>query len=233
VRLLALESSGRLGGAAIYENGRVLVERVLGPEKARAYEAALVPLVETMLAEANLAPRDLDAVAVSVGPGSYTGLRVGCAAAKSLAWALRAPLAAVPTLLALAEDARDAAPPDATLAPVTDACQGRVYARVFAPDGTDSGDLLVTPEGLAGRVTGRALLFGSGVARYREALASAANGRFTLADGPASPRPGTIARLGAGLIERNETVNAHDLAPVYLRRSEAEEKLERQERPHG
>jgi hypothetical protein len=71
------------------------------------------------------------------------------------------------------------------------------------------------------------------VRRYRGIFEAAGNGRLALAEEPASPRPGTIARLGAAMIERAETTEAHDLAPAYLRRSEAEERLDRQERQRG
>ena len=103
--MLAIETSALAGGAALgeLEPGGDLVERLFG--EGRRHCVGLFPAICDLLAEAGASPRDISGVAVSVGPGSYTGLRIGVAAAKSLAWSLGVPLACVSSLEALGAEA--------------------------------------------------------------------------------------------------------------------------------
>src|SRR6266496_3173877 len=100
MKLLAVESATLSGGAAILDGDRLLGEITLNI--AITHSERLLSSVDRLLADCGLAPADLEGLAVSVGPGSFTGLRVGIATVKALAMALDLPVAAVPTLDALA-----------------------------------------------------------------------------------------------------------------------------------
>jgi tRNA threonylcarbamoyladenosine biosynthesis protein TsaB len=95
-RLLALETSGRAGSVAVLDGTKLLAERTLDP--ARGSAATLAPAIRGLLADVQWRPADVQVVAVAVGPGSFTGLRIGVMTAKTLAYALGADIVAVDTL---------------------------------------------------------------------------------------------------------------------------------------
>src|SRR2546430_466064 len=128
-RLLILETSGRRALVGVAAGGRVLGVRVL--EEGRRNARDLAPAVAALLREQGWAARGLDAVLVSRGPGSYTGLRVGVMSAKTLAYATGCALVGVDTFAAIAVRA----PAEATqLWVIADALQGQIYLQRFARD---------------------------------------------------------------------------------------------------
>ncbi len=246
--LLAIETSGASGSVALLMSDGALLERDVG-RAARARPTSdgdasgrpaargkrptghgreLLPAIDSLVSDAGASRSDIGGIAVSVGPGSYTGLRIGVTAAKTLAWALGCDLVGVPTLEALAREAVVNGPPEGTrrLVPVVDARQGEVYAAIFDLRGADvtraSGDAGLAPEELAARLREGDHVFGTGVARSGQGLRLPAG--TTSADGPACPRAGTVARIGAELVARGELMDVPCATPVYLRASEAERK---------
>jgi tRNA threonylcarbamoyladenosine biosynthesis protein TsaB len=211
-----------------------LLERDVGRpaalgERPSGHGRELLPAIDALVAEAGIAKADIGTVAVSIGPGSYTGLRIGITAAKTVAWALGCDLVGVSTLEALAREAVQSAPEGTRrLVPVVDARQREVYAAVFDLEGgtvtraSGSDDQALPPAEFAKRLRDGDHVFGTGVGRWLEALALPEGA--TTADGPASPRAGTVARLGAESLARGERIDIHDAAPVYLRALEAERK---------
>ena len=235
--LVAIETSGASGGVALLLPGGRLVERAIGGPvapgaKPSGHGRELLPAIDAIVAEAGIAKSDIGAVAVSVGPGSYTGLRIGVTAAKTLAWALGCGLAGVPTLEALARDAAAAGLPEGArrVVPVVDARQREVYCAAFevasGPEGPGltraAEDAAMSPEELASRLRPGDHVLGTGVARLKADNASPAG--VTSADGPTCPRAGTVALMGAELLAAGERMDVHGAAPVYLRASEAERK---------
>lgn len=131
-RLLILETSGRVGHVAVAHGACLLASGRL--DDARRNARDLAPAVATLLAGAGWRPRDLDAVLVSRGPGSYTGLRVGIMSAKVLAYATGSALVGVDTFAALAHQA----PANVdTLDVLADAQQGRVYVQRYRRQGEE------------------------------------------------------------------------------------------------
>lgn len=128
--ILAVDTAGaRCSAAVVDPGGRVLARR--DPEIGRGHAERLMDVIAEVLAEAGLAYADLGRIAVSVGPGSFTGLRVGVAAARGLALALDVPAVGVSTLDALAEPHRAIGPVLAAI----DARRGEVYAALYGPGG--------------------------------------------------------------------------------------------------
>src|SRR6266852_4826719 len=101
MKVLALESATLSGGAALVDGERLLGEVTL--DVAVTHSERLMAAVDRLVSECGLSPHELDGLAVSIGPGSFTGLRVGIATVKGLGLALDLPIAAVPTLRALAD----------------------------------------------------------------------------------------------------------------------------------
>src|SRR5260370_4055275 len=109
MKLLAVESATLSGGVALLDGDRLLGEITLNI--AITHSERLMSAVDRLLADCGLAPADLEGLAVSVGPGSFTGLRVGLATVKALALSLALPVAAVPALAALASPLPSSAAP--------------------------------------------------------------------------------------------------------------------------
>ena len=203
----------------VVRDGVVLAEAVQ-PES-RSHAQSLPSMVARVLADAGLDIQALDGLAVSIGPGSFTGLRIALGYAKGVAFAGRVPLLAVPTLEALAW-AADAAPGERVCAAL-DARKGEVYAAVF--ESTVGGprrltpDVALRPTELAARLEPPCVLVGDAGTVYRDVLGGRAAIRpFTTHH----PRGGIVARLGWQRLVAGETANPGDLEPVYVRPPEAE-----------
>ena len=216
--LLALETATDAAGVALLRADEVLAARRL-PEDRPASEA-LLPAILALLDEQRLEPASLDAFAVSVGPGSFTGLRVGVATAKGLAFGARGRIAAVPTLAALA-----ATQGRGCVAAGLDARRGEVYAagyRVAALPLAPPlwGPCVLEPAALAARLETGWLVVGDGV----PAVAPAVRARFGTAVEllGALPDAAAVGRLGAQLLAAGRGVAPAELAPLYVRRAEAE-----------
>src|SRR3990172_1266934 len=173
MRVLALETATLAGGVALLDGARVVGQYLLDVRV--THSERLMVAVDRLLADAGWRPEDLEGLAVSVGPGSFTGLRIGLSTVKGLALALAIPVAAVPTL-----DAMAAMLPWATLpvCPVLDARKGEVYAALYRWDGAamrrDGDYLAIAPDALAARLGEPTGLLGDRAALGRSPHARAA-----------------------------------------------------------
>jgi tRNA threonylcarbamoyladenosine biosynthesis protein TsaB len=192
----------------------------LPPELATA--EALLPAIDALLAEAGCALDELDAFAVSIGPGSFTGLRIGAATVKGLAFATQQPVAAVPTLAAVAKGAPAGEGPVVAL---LDARRGEIYAAGYAAPGDLSPDLLpeglYTAEELARRLPPACRLVGEPLALDSPELARLAPDPLRMV---VSAAAADVGRLALGLLSRGEGRKAAEIVPRYVRRAEAEVK---------
>ncbi len=200
-------------------DGAVLAEGV--HRESRSHTASLPLLVERVLGEAGLALEDVEGIAVSIGPGSFTGLRVGLALAKGLAFAGGLPLVGVPTLEALAWVAD--AEPGTSLCAALDARKREVYAALFTATAEGprrlTPDLALAPAALAARLPRPCTLVGDAGEVYGDVLGAHAH---LLPFATHHPRGGVIARLGAARLAAGEAANAGTLEPVYVRPPDAE-----------
>jgi tRNA threonylcarbamoyladenosine biosynthesis protein TsaB len=220
--VLGVESSGPRGGVALLEEGRTLGEALF--EAGMVHGREIAPAADRLLRAAGKGPADLGLVAVDIGPGSYTGLRVGLAAAKGLAYALGRPLIGVPSLDVLAEAAAGLG---ATIVPALDAKWDQVYGAIYEirngrPErATDM--LAERPEVFAARVPSGALVVGDALERHSE-LFTARGARLAPRD-LWYPKPSLVASLGWARHREGLRHDAATLVPLYLRRTEAEEKF--------
>ena len=226
MKILALETSAKSVSTAVVENGAPLAYAYQCP--GLTHSRTLMPMVDAMLKNAELTLGDMDAVAVAAGPGSFTGLRIGIAAVKGLAWAADKPCFGVSTLEAMAQNL---AHMDGLLVCAMDARRNQVYNALFRARGGALERL--TPD--------RAI----GIEELAKELAdiSAETGKIVVGDGaqlcytgllergvsctlaPAALRMQNavgVALCAEEMVRRGETTSARDLVPVYLRLSQAE-----------
>ncbi len=217
---LIIETSYKRGFVALAMQGRVVGERVL--EEARRHCRELAPAVKDMLAENRLTPRDVEAVIVSRGPGSYTGLRVGIMSAKTFAFATGCALLAIDTFAAIARQA----PAEATQVDViADAQQNRLYRQHFERHeeswiAKTELAILRFDDWLA-ELTPLTWLSGPGLEIFDPRIPQTLP-RVSEAYRLASA--GSLLHLGFGKWRRGERDDPFAVEPLYLRPSAAEEK---------
>jgi tRNA threonylcarbamoyladenosine biosynthesis protein TsaB len=224
MRVLGIDTATRIGSVGFAVEDRVVVERsgaLVGPAPLHGgHGGALAPLVRQTLADAGCRVADLDAIAVSIGPGSFTGLRVALGFAKGLAFAAQVPVVPVPTLDALASVAD--ADAGELVCPILDARKGEVYTALYRARAAGAptqlaGPMVSRPQELASRVTERCRFLGDAVELYGDALVRALGARaLVLPFTHYRPRGGTIALLGAvrGGV-RGDALG--ELEPMYVR----------------
>lgn len=218
MRILALDTATTACSVALWSDGAVRARRFAAMERGQA--EALVPMLEEVRAEAGFDYAELDLLAVTVGPGAFTGLRIGLATARGLALAAALPCVGVTTLEAVAEGVGDDEWADANLLVVLDAKRADVYAQVFSsrlePLGVASA---VVPSGLGALVPpGRLVVAGDASGRAVEALVAAG------ADARCSAAPGVPDAVHvAAIAARRDRPGAADAppAPLYLRPPDA------------
>jgi tRNA threonylcarbamoyladenosine biosynthesis protein TsaB len=226
--VLAVETATQTGSVAIVSGEKLVVEVTLAV--GLTHGERLLGAIDRALVDAGVRVTDLGGLSVSSGPGSFTGLRIGLATVKGIAQAHPLPLAAVPTLEALAWNLAAAARP---VAAILDAKKGELYGALFAWDEEQLGWRRLIEEGafapedfaerLAAAESGPVLLLGEGALAYRDVLEARLGKRAQPAPGPAGqPRAAWVGWLGARRIARGEVEDPVTLVPRYLRPSEAE-----------
>jgi tRNA threonylcarbamoyl adenosine modification protein YeaZ len=208
--LLTFDTATPLVTVALHDGDDVVQELV--SELPMRHGEQLAPLVDTALRQQGLVRQDLTAIGVGVGPGPFTGLRVGLVTARTLAFALEIPVYGVCTLDVLAVEAVDTGAVAGPFAVATDARRKEVYLATYDEDGVRldgpvvgrAADLVGDPAlGLGGRP-----VVGEGAVLYPDA--------FPLAAGPSRPSAGWLARAIA-----EERAELRDPEPLYLRRPDA------------
>jgi tRNA threonylcarbamoyladenosine biosynthesis protein TsaB len=221
--ILALETATPRASAALVVAGEVAAETVL-PAGRQASETIL-PAVSALLAGCGARQTDVSAVAVSAGPGSFTGLRVGMAAAKGFCYGWGVPLVPVPTLAALAFRFPTE---ERIVCPVLDARKKEVYAALFRWErmGLErlTADLVIAPADLLDRLPdGRILFCGDGLRCCRETFSRRLGSRAEMVEGPGGlPSAGAVGILGERAFLGGAAVDPRGAVPSYVRRSEAE-----------
>lgn len=187
----------------------------------------LLGAIEFVLREARCSIDDVDGWALSLGPGSFTGLRIGVSTVKGLAFATGKPVAGVATLDVLASQV---SPTSYLICPILDARKKEVYSAFYRyKDGSflerQTDDQALRPEDLARKITEQTIFIGDGVRTYKDFLLRSLP---SLAIFPAAPlhfpHGSTVATLGFELLKKGEHLNVSAFSPIYIRPSEAEVK---------
>lgn len=223
--ILAIETATPHGSVALVSGNSILAEAALPP--GRQASETILSAVDDLFRKARSKPGDVRRVAVSSGPGSFTGLRVGMAAAKGFCFGWRIPMVPVPTLHALASRFRHAG---TAICPVLDARKKEVYAAVFRwEDGTcrrHSPDVAIAPGEIPGILPGGTVFFcGDGAARFAPLLKGCLGDRAVFSPaGEGVPSAGAVGILAAGLVVAGAVSDLRHAVPAYARSPEAEAK---------
>lgn len=218
---LAMDTSSRSMSVALLRDEELLAEFYL--DAGRRHEESLVPAVEHVLDRAGRAMDNVDLFACSVGPGSFTGLRVGLATAKGFAGALRKPLVGVSSLEALALNVMYS---ERAVCPMLDARRGEVYAAVYdglGPDGLPREivrEQVSEPASFLEQIEGHLLFVGDGSEVYKEVIRDILGERAHFAGSAADRiRASVIGRIGLKKRDADDTGDIYALTPRYLRPS--------------
>lgn len=232
MKILGIESAGLTASCAISEDDKLLCEYLLNHKK--THSEKLMPLIIKALEDREIKLDDIDVIAISKGPGSYTGLRIGAAIAKGLAQAVSLsrpnediPIAAVPTMQALAANIFDNS---RYIVPILDAKAGRIYSGIYKWENSklttikeqfpaDIEELI----DIIKKLDAEAVLNGDGSVNYREILEKELNNKIIFAPEKYNILCASSVNLIAHqLIKENNLMSYNDFSPEYLRLSQAE-----------
>lgn len=242
--ILAMDTSTMVGGVALIRDGAAVGEHILNVRA--AHSERLMSSVAALTAAAGVGPADLGAIACGIGPGSFTGVRIGVSACKAMAYAFSIPMIAVPTLDALAYGRGRGT---CAVWCLIDARHGRCYSACYEPPeprapqvgalrrvsdyAIRSVDEVVAlaRESVSASMTAPALFVGDGALAYADPLSAALPGAAAIPPAPlAILRPLQVGLLGMDLLKAGRGTDPETAVPMYLRPSEAEAKLAQGER---
>lgn len=237
MRILGIESSSLVASAAIYEDGITMAEYTV--DFKMTHSQTLLPMIDEMVKFVGIDLNTIDAIAVSGGPGSFTGLRIGSATAKGLGLALNKPLIHVPTLDATAYNLFGAS---GLICPIMDARRNQVYTGVYCYTDhrldtvweQDTMSIEALAEGL-NCLDHEVIFLGDGVAVYREKLEALLTIPFSFAPAHVNrQRAAAVGALAEVYYKEGKIQTAEEHEPEYLRKSQAErERAERESVKHA
>jgi len=224
MKILGLDASTKTAGVAIVENGIILGEIITNDKKTHSQK--LMVIVDQILKNLNLKLEELDGIAVSVGPGSFTGIKIGMATAMGLSLSKNIPMVGISSLEALAYNVGEF---KSIICPIIDAKRNEVYTAVFKFDGTEmirlEPDTAINIEQLIGKLkmfSKDVLLVGQDAEKFYEEIGSKLKNNVYLSK--SIPRASSVAMLSINREFRSE------IKPNYIRKSEAETTYEKK---HG
>ena len=224
MNILGIETSTRAASVAVVSDGKILSEVI--QESHSPHSETLQVQIEEVIKNSGVADK-IDAVAVSIGPGSFTGLRIGLAAAKVLAYAWKIKIVGVPTLQAMAFNF----PTDfVTVLPLIDAQKNRAYVQQFKnclPQNKIEVQAIDEVVKSAEKIDGEVFLCGDVLHKIKIELP--ANVKIAPVN-LKMPRAANVALCGKFLLEQGREDNLMNLEPLYVRRSEAEVLWERRQK---
>lgn len=220
MNLLAIDTATEACSAALYCMGEIRERFELAP---RRHAQELLPMIDSLLTEAGISKRAIDAIAVGRGPGAFTGVRLAISTAQGLALALDRPVLPISSLAALAQPALDAVPEHTPIIAAIDARMGEVYAGVYRGDshglvrllGDEAvGPVATVPWALAPQSP--YAIVGTGWAAFREQIEKRL-GSPVYADATRYPRASAVLKLAIPRYRQGLALDPECLVPSYLR----------------
>jgi tRNA threonylcarbamoyladenosine biosynthesis protein TsaB len=225
MKILAIETATPWQSVAILDGETVLAR--CDQAAVESHARLLLPTIDRLFAETGLSPARLDGLVVSIGPGSFTGLRVGLSTVLGFRTITQVPLAAVPTLEGMAWNLRGTTTP---LCPVLNSRRGELYWGFFQWTSYDRLERLVpeqvgTPDMLGKQLSGPVVVYGEGWEKEEAAIRAAMGNAATEITDPMRPSAVSVGLAGLVRLARGEGVGL-GVSPLYIQRPEAELKYE-------
>jgi tRNA threonylcarbamoyl adenosine modification protein YeaZ len=222
MKVLGIETSTGSGSVAVLEGDKVLGEFFLnlGP----THSEKLLPMLDWLLKEVGVEKNEIEGIAVSKGPGSFTALRVGISTAKGLAFSLGIPVVGVSSLEVLA---RNLLYTPLYIYSLIDAKKKEVYAALFRYSDTNlnriTDDILISPDDICEMISERTIFIGNGALLYRDFLINSLGELALFCPSDVNfPKASSCALIGSYMFKNGNKDDLSALAPQYLRKSEAE-----------
>ena len=223
MKILAIETATVAGSVAVVDDNKGLIGEIKVDVKI-AHSERLMSSVEWLLRASGISIEEIDALAVSIGPGSFTGLRIGLSTAKGLSYATNKPIVPVPTI-----DAFAASLPFCShlICPMLDARKNEVYAGLYKWEGTLLRKILpataINPGKLLEQIRGPVVLMGDATVTYKQLIADILKTNAIFAPpSKMSPSASTGAETAIEKINQGTITDPISLTPFYIRKSEAE-----------
>ena len=234
MKVLAVDSSGLVASVAVVEEDNLLVEYTMNYKK--THSQTLLHMIDEIIQQTDFDKNSIDAIAVAAGPGSFTGLRIGCATAKGLGLALEKPIIPVPTVDGLAYNMAGVSK---LVCPLMDARRNQVYTGLYSFEDNVmevvDPQMAVAIEEIIDKINaaGRPVVFlGDGVDVQKDYIAEHIKVPYSFAPAHMSrQRAGALGALAFRYYEQGKVEHARDHKPDYLRLSQAErERMEREQK---
>lgn len=227
-RILGIESSSLVASVALVSDDLLTAEYTVNFKK--THSQTLLPMLDEVARMVGLDLKDVDAIAVAAGPGSFTGLRIGSATAKGLGLALNKPLVSVPTMDAMAYNLFGA---HGIICPIMDARRNQVYTGIYRTvqglqviEQSSASDVEELADRL-NRMNEPVVLLGDGVPVYKQLLEQRLKVPYQYAPAHLNrQRAASVAALGRIYFEQGRTEHAAEHRPEYLRKPQAERERE-------
>lgn len=228
MKILAIDSSGLVASVAVVTEKELVGEYTINYKK--THSQTLLPMLDEVVKMLEMELKDIDAIAVSKGPGSFTGLRIGSSTAKGLGLALNKPIIEVPTVDGLAYNL---GPTDYIICPLMDAKRDQVYTGLYA---YEAGEFTTIDEQMAVSIQDiielinekakKVIFLGDGVPVYEKIIKELTKVPYRISPVHlARQRAGAIGALACKYFGQGRMVSARDHKPEYLRLSQAEREL--------
>lgn len=226
MKILAIDTSTKFLCLGIYDEGKIYEYNL---EVGIKLSGLLFPTIRRVLAAASLDIRKIDYFACGLGPGSFTGMRVGISAVKGVSWALNKPVIGISTLDILAQNAKDS---DKKIVPIIDAKRGLIYSCVYRKEKgrlkRSTPYMLLSGKALLRKIKSNALFFGDAVNLYKEDILLRCKGAEILDKDYWYPQARNIIKLALKGIREKRAARPQNLKPIYLYAKECQIKGKRQ-----
>ncbi len=219
MKILAMDTSSVNATVAICDENRILGEYTVSNE--RAHSQIIMPMLESLLNHCSLTIKDIDVFAVALGPGSFTGLRIGISAMKTLAQSLSKPIIGVSSLEEVASSFFGT---DKIVCPIFDARRNEVYNALYLNGNKYVSERVVDFDELLIELSQKQVIFaGDAIIKYRDKILSFNNPNWLIAPGSLSmQRASALASVALRRAVDSDFDNLYDLSPIYLRLPQAE-----------